>query len=124
MPALILTPAERSALRAAAHRLSPVVTIGKAGLTEALLLETGRALASHGLIKVRAIAGEREDRAQWLDQLAERLDAAAVQAIGRILVLYRPLDEGAATASGKPAGGRAAARARAPRPAAKARPAR
>lgn len=110
MPALPLTPAERSTLRAAAHRLSPVVTIGKAGITDALLAETARALASHGLIKVRAIAGEREDRAAWLDELAERLDAGAVQAIGRILVLYRPKEEGAPAARNSASGAGATAR--------------
>ncbi len=102
MPAIVLSPAERSALRAAAHRLSPVVTLGKAGVTEALLAETARALASHGLIKVRAIAGEREDRALWLGELAERLDAAPVQAIGRVLVLYRPKDDGERPAQAAP----------------------
>jgi len=106
MPALSLTPAERSALRSAAHRLSPVVTIGKAGLTPALLAEAGRALASHGLVKVRALAGEREERVAWLDELAERLDAGAVQAIGRILVLYRPTDKPSPALAGTLAGAR------------------
>ena len=123
MPALTLSPAERSALRAAAHRLSPVVTIGKAGVTEALLLEAARALASHGLIKVRAIAGEREDRALWLDELAERLDAAPVQAIGRVLVLYRPKEDGRPHPGTEPLAAARPATARR-KPAAKTRPVR
>ena len=36
---LQLTPAERSALRARAHALNPVVMVGNAGLTDSVLLE-------------------------------------------------------------------------------------
>jgi hypothetical protein len=41
-PVPILSSAERSALRAQAHDLSPVVMIGDAGLTDAVGAETGR----------------------------------------------------------------------------------
>ncbi|MBM3374252.1 MAG: YhbY family RNA-binding protein, partial [Betaproteobacteria bacterium] len=44
-----LTPAERRALKARAHHLQPVVIIGDAGLTPAVLGEIDRALTSHEL---------------------------------------------------------------------------
>jgi RNA-binding protein len=99
MPAIELSAAERSALRAQAHALSPVGAIGKAGITEAVLKELGVCLRSHQLIKVRAGSDDRDERRQWLTELAERLDCAPVQAIGRVLVLWRPLPEAEAAAA-------------------------
>ena len=107
MSAIELTPAERKALKADAHDLSPVAAIGKAGITPAVLKEIDLCLRSHALIKVRAGSDEREERAGWLHALAGQLDCAPVQSIGRVLVLWRPKpDEPAAAASRarKPAG--------------------
>lgn len=91
MPALVLTPAERRAQRADAHHLAPVVTIGSDGLTDAVAREADRALAAHGLIKVRAMVDDRAARETMLATLAERLGAAPVQHIGKLFVLWRPL---------------------------------
>jgi putative YhbY family RNA-binding protein len=84
-----LTPQERTALRARAHKLDPVVMIGDKGLTESVLAEIGRALDAHELIKVKAASDEREQREAWLEQACEALGAAPVQHIGKILVLFR-----------------------------------
>lgn len=85
-----LTPTERRALRARAHHLQPVVIIGEAGVRPAVLREIDVALRSHELIKVRLMVAEREDRAGIAAEIAEALEAAVVQSIGRMLVLYRP----------------------------------
>jgi putative YhbY family RNA-binding protein len=85
-----LTPAERAELRAEAHGLNPVVMIGEAGLTEAVLKEISSSLDAHGLIKVRVFGDEREERVAIYEQICEELDAAPVQHIGKLLVLYRP----------------------------------
>ena len=50
----MLTPLERKALKAKAHKLEPVVQIGAKGLTEEVIAEIDRALKAHELIKVRA----------------------------------------------------------------------
>ena len=78
-------------MRADAHHLDPVVMVGGDGLTEPVLKETDAALKAHGLIKVRMFSDERDTRAQALVQLAESLNAAAVQHIGKLLVLWRPV---------------------------------
>jgi RNA-binding protein len=98
MPAIQLTPAERKLHRAAAHHLHPVVAIGGDGLTAAVLKEADAALKAHGLIKVRAFADERASRDEMLARLADELNAAAVQHIGKLLVLWRPLPEREAAA--------------------------
>ena len=93
MTALTLTPAERRALRADAHHLDPVVLVGGDGLTDAVVREVDAALTAHGLIKVRVFADERPVREEVLDALTQRLSAAPVQHIGKLLVLWRPVPE-------------------------------
>ena len=88
-----LTPVERSALRAEAHGLKPVVIIGEAGLTPSVMKEISASLDSHGLIKVRVFGDEREARVAMYDEICEELDAAPVQHIGKLLVIYRPKKE-------------------------------
>ncbi len=96
MPAIALSPADRKARRAEAHRLEPVVAIGAGGLTPAVLKEADAALASHGLIKLRVHDGDREQREALLARLTDALNAAPVQHIGKLLVLWRPLPPPAA----------------------------
>ncbi len=90
MPALALTPADRKDKRGLAHHLDPVVIIGAEGLTPAVEREVDGALKAHGLIKVRMFSDDRAAREAALDTLAERLGAAPVQHIGKLLVLWRP----------------------------------
>jgi putative YhbY family RNA-binding protein len=87
---LNLTPAERSALRAEAHALNPVVIIGESGLTPAVMKEIDASLNAHGLIKVRVFGDEREARVAIYETICKELDAAPVQHIGKLLVIYRP----------------------------------
>ena len=90
MPAIQLSVAERKEHRAEAHHLDPVVMIGADGLTPAVLTETDLALKAHGLIKVRVLGDDREQREAMYQQLAEQLNAAPIQHIGKLLVLWRP----------------------------------
>lgn len=91
MPALNLTPAARKEKRGEAHHLDPVVMIGAEGLTPAIVKETDAALKAHGLIKVRMFCDDRETREAALATLADSLNAAPVQHIGKLLVLWRPI---------------------------------
>lgn len=90
MPAIQLSVAERKAHRAEAHHLDPVVMIGNDGLTPAVKKETDAALNAHGLIKVRVLGDDREAREAIFQQLADDLNAAPIQHIGKLLVLWRP----------------------------------
>lgn len=91
MPAIQLTPAQRKDKRADAHHLDPVVLIGAEGLTPAVRKEVDAALKAHGLIKVRVFSDERETREAMLAELADGLNAAPIQHIGKLLVLWRPI---------------------------------
>ena len=85
-----LTPAERRTLKARAHHLRPVVMIGEAGLTPAVLTEIDLNLKSHELIKIRVHGDDRQHRTALNEEICRRLGAAAVQQIGKMLVVYRP----------------------------------
>ncbi len=91
MPAIELRPAERKEKRAEAHHLDPVVLIGGDGLTPAVLKETDAALNAHGLIKVRVFSDDREAREAIFGRLSDELNAAPIQHIGKLLVLWRPV---------------------------------
>jgi RNA-binding protein len=91
MPAIQLTTAERKAKRADAHHLDPVVLIGGEGLTAAVRRETDAAHNAHGLIKVRVFSDERQARETMFATLADELNAAPIQHIGKLLVLWRPI---------------------------------
>jgi len=96
-----LTPVERSALRAEAHGLKPIVMIGEAGLTPSVMKEIELGLDSHGLIKVRVFGDDREARIAMYESICAELDAAPVQHIGKLLVLYRPKKEAEKARSAK-----------------------
>ena len=91
MPAIQLTPAQRKEKRSDAHHLDPVVMIGGDGLTPAVTKEIDAALKAHGLIKIRVFSDDRAAREELLATLADRLDAAPIQHIGKLLVLWRPI---------------------------------
>jgi putative YhbY family RNA-binding protein len=90
---LSLTVSERLALKGRAHALSPTVIIGNAGLTESVLKEIALTLNTHELIKIRVMSGDRALRETMLETICTQLDAAPVQHIGKILVVYKPSPE-------------------------------
>jgi len=89
---LDLTVAERLALKGKAHQLKPTVMIGNAGLTESVLKEIALTLKLHELIKIRVMA-ERADREAIYTEICSQLNAAPIQHIGKILVVYLPNPE-------------------------------
>ena len=91
MTAIQLTPAQRKEHRSSAHHLDPVVMIGNDGLTPAVEKEVDGALNAHGLIKVRVFSDDRPAREAMLATLADKLGAAPIQHIGKLIVLWRPL---------------------------------
>ena len=88
-----LTPANRRELRAKAHHLHPVVTIGHNGLTPAVLHEIDLALLNHELLKIRVFADARDDREALLARICAEMEWAAVQHLGKVLVVWRPNPE-------------------------------
>lgn len=112
---LEITPAQRRALRAQAHHLAPVVSIGQHGLTPAVQHEIDLALLAHELIKVKVASDDRQARGTMLDAVCTALVCAPVQHLGKVFILWRSNPEkkpkaAKRAAAHKPANERAAGR--------------
>ena len=88
-----LSAKQRRALRARAHHLDPVVSVGAAGLSEAVLAELSIALDEHELVKLRIAADDREQRKELIASMCKRARAELVQRIGHTAVIYRKRPE-------------------------------
>ena len=84
-----LTEKQKKHLRGLAHAREPVVMIGQAGLTPAVKNEFETAIGAHELIKVSARVGDRDQRDEILQTLANETGSALVQRIGNVGVFYR-----------------------------------
>ena len=88
-----LSPAERKLLKARAHALKPVVTVGNERLSAPVLKEIETSLRAHDLIKIRVTGDDRDARLALLGEVCNRTGASPVQHIGKILVVYRESQE-------------------------------
>lgn len=87
---IALTNAQSRFLRGQAHGLKAILQVGGKGISQTLVDEVGAALEHHELIKVKIAAEDRETRETMARELATRTDAALVQRIGHVAILYRP----------------------------------
>ena len=92
-PSVALSSAARRSLRARAHALSAVVTVGDAGLTDLVLREIDVSLKAHELIKVRVSNNDHGAREALMRTICSKLRAEPVQHVGKILVVYRRRQE-------------------------------
>jgi RNA-binding protein YhbY len=72
-----------------------LLTVGKAGLTEAVSVATAELLARQELVKVRLPAGAPAERKVLAEELARAAGALCVGTLGRTALLYRPEDASA-----------------------------
>lgn len=91
MATIELAGFQRKYLRGLAHPLKPLVQVGEAGLTEAVLGALEAALRDHELVKVRL--REPEDKRASAGELVERSGAALCAVVGHTVILYRPHPE-------------------------------
>lgn len=89
-----LTPKQRQFLKAKAHTLKPLLQIGKAGVTPALVEELDRVLVVHELVKVKLNDNTFEDGLGVVATLTAKVDGLIhVWTIGHTLLLFRPSRE-------------------------------
>jgi len=79
----------RKRLRAAGHHLSPIVHVGKDGVTDPVLRQLAQALRDHELVKVKIGTESPEDRFEASNRLGAGADALLAQVLGRTLLLYK-----------------------------------
>lgn len=88
-----LSDKQRKHLRGLGHSLKPIVLLGQAGLTQAVVAEATRALEDHELVKVRVTGMDRNVRDDTIASLASRTNSELVGRIGHTALLYRPNKE-------------------------------
>ena len=76
-------------LRALGHELSPVVSIGKEGMTDAVVSAANAALLTHELVKVKVQSEAPIDRKLAATELASKTESALAQVLGRTFLLYK-----------------------------------
>lgn len=84
-----IASSDRKYLRGLAHALSPLVRVGGAGVTAAVVAALDEALAAHELVKVK-IADEREARKRVAVELAGATESVLAGQVGQMAILYRP----------------------------------
>ena len=90
-PAPVLSASQRKHMRGLSHHFEPLVQVGHAGVTPAVVVATQRALLDHELIKVRL--HEPEDKKRMAAELAELTASALCGLIGHTVILFRPHPE-------------------------------
>ena len=84
-----LSERQRKYLRGLGHALNPVLLVGSAGMSEAVIAEAKRALHDHELIKVKFRGAERGARDTGLAELATATESVMVQKIGHTALYYK-----------------------------------
>ena len=76
-------------LKALAHKLKPIVTVGQHGMKDSINDELAIAIDFHQLVKVKINLGDRDARDALITDFTKHHKAELVQKIGNIAVLYR-----------------------------------
>ena len=84
-----LSERQRRYLRGLGHALNPVLLVGSAGMTPAVIAEAKRALHDHELVKVKFRGAERQARDAGLAELAIATESVLVQKIGHTALYYK-----------------------------------
>ncbi len=77
----------RAKVRAIASSVKPSVMIGKEGLTETVIKQIDMNLTAHELVKISVLPDA--DYKELLNEVASKLKAEPICAIGKKLVVYR-----------------------------------
>ena len=88
----MLEPRQRARLAGAAHKLDPLASLGRAGLTEAFAARLDTLLSHHELVKLR-FQDFKERKRELSAELAERTRSELVALIGNVAVFYRPAED-------------------------------
>lgn len=89
----MITGKQRSYLKSLAHDIDPTVYIGKAGVTDNVIKEIDMCLEARELVKVKLQDGCVMEPKDVANDMAAKLGAEFVQAIGRKFTLYRQSKE-------------------------------
>lgn len=84
-----LTSKQKKHLKGLAHALSPVVLIGKEGLSPSIIKTINAELINHELIKVKIGNTSGLEKHSTCTAITEQTEGALVQLIGKTIILYK-----------------------------------
>jgi RNA-binding protein len=90
----MLNKAQKQFLRGKANPLKPTVTVGKSGVTPAVIASLDQALTAHELVKVSVLGSCPVSLTELSILLAARSHSELVSQLGRRMVFYRRNPEG------------------------------
>ena len=85
-----LTGKQKKYLRSLAHHKPVIVSVGNAGLTDAVVREISASLAAHELLKIKLPGAPAGEKKRLLLEICDKTESGFVQLIGRVGVIYRP----------------------------------
>lgn len=85
----MITTKERAVLKGIAVNLSPIMQIGKDGLTDNVLSQIEEMLFNREMIKINILKNCDYNAKEAIAIICEKLDCQPVQAIGNKVVVYK-----------------------------------
>jgi len=78
-------------LRSKAKKLSPILRIGKLGLSDSAVNELNNLLKKRKLVKIKLLPSylDGKNRKEAVEQIAQRTNSELIESIGNVAVLYR-----------------------------------
>lgn len=84
-----LSQKQKKHLKGLAHSLSPVVLIGKEGLSSGIIQTINDELLNHELIKVKIGNTSGLEKHSTCSAITDQTEGALVQLIGKTIILYK-----------------------------------
>jgi RNA-binding protein len=84
---MTLTGKQKAKLKGQAHRIKPVIQVGRAGVEEPQLNSIRRALHEHELIKIKFL-DYKDHKKEISENIARETGSEIVDIIGNVLILY------------------------------------
>jgi RNA-binding protein len=84
-----LSSAQKKYLKGLGHSLTPVIHIGKEGITDRLIASISKALSDHELIKVTLLETAELERDDAAEQVSLKTDSETIQILGKKILFYK-----------------------------------
>lgn len=84
----MLTGKERSYLKGLAHKMDPLIQLGKDGINQGFLNQIDKLLEDHELVKIKVLQNAPVEVDEIVDEILEKTGAEFVQKIGKKLTIY------------------------------------
>jgi len=88
-----LSGKQRRYLRSLGHHMKPALTLGRAGLSDAVMRQIDATLGDLELVKLRFGRGFEDDRKAALTRIVDVTGAALAGSVGRTALIYRAREE-------------------------------